>query len=121
MDKEEEEEEMPEENERPPFLVKREEMDESYSEEGDSQDYRCYKRGPYKSYSISEKEKAVRLLVEDQLPITEISKLLGIPCKNIKRWSTEGVCRKRGGGRKRSSPLMENEVRKWIRNEFAYG
>ncbi len=59
--------------------------------------------------------------MEEQLPITEISRMLDIPCKNIKRWSTEGVSRKRGGGRRRSSPLMEAEVRNWIRREFAPG
>lgn len=59
------------------------------------------------------------MLTKEHLPITEISRMLDIPCKNIKRWATEGVCRKRGGGRRRSSPLMESEVRNWIRKEFA--
>lgn len=66
-----------------------------------------YKRGPYKSYTMEEKERAVQLLLEDEMPITEISRRLQIPCKNIKRWSTEGVFRKRGGGRRRSTPQME--------------
>lgn len=44
---------------------------------------------------------------EQKLTITEISKKLGIPCKNIKRWATGGVFRKIGGGRKRISPSLE--------------
>ena len=80
---------------------------------------RSYKRGPYKSYSMAEKEAAVKLLVEEELPITEISRKLRIPCKNIKRWSTQGVFRKSGGGRKRSSPKMENDIKKWILMQFA--
>lgn len=55
------------------------------------------------------------------MPITEISRKLSIPCKNIKRWSTQGVDRKRGGGRRRSSPEMEEAVNRWIRQQFAAG
>jgi hypothetical protein len=55
---------------------------------------------------MAEKEKAVRMFLEDRLPITEISRMLKIPCKNIKRWSTQGIFRKRGGGRRKSSPEM---------------
>lgn len=80
---------------------------------------RSYKRGPYKSYSQEEKERAVRLLLEQELPVTEISRKLHIPCKNIKRWSTQGVSRKSGGGRKRSSPKMEQDIKKWILQQFA--
>jgi transposase-like protein len=70
---------------------------------------------------MAEKERAVKLLLDDQVSITEISRLLKIPCKNIKRWSTQGVFRKRGGGRRRSSPIMEEKVCRWIREEFAIG
>lgn len=80
-----------------------------------------YKRGPYKSYSMAEKEHAVKLLLEDEMPLTEISRKLRIPCKNIKRWSTEGVFRKRGGGRKRSTPHLEHAVLQWIRQSFHPG
>jgi len=38
------------------------------------------------------------------MTITDISKLLGIPCKNIKRWAAEGIGKKIGGGRRRSQP-----------------
>jgi hypothetical protein len=63
----------------------------------------------------------VRLLLEQELPVTEISRKLHIPCKNIKRWSTQGVSRKSGGGRKRSSPKMEQDIKKWILQQFAEG
>jgi transposase-like protein len=82
---------------------------------------RCYKRGPYKSYSMAEKERAVRLLIDNELPITEISRKLRIPCKNIKRWSTQGIFRRSGGGRRRSSPKMEDDISKWIRQQFTVG
>lgn len=55
------------------------------------------------------------------MAITEISRLLKIPCKNIKRWATQGVCRKRGGGRKRTSPDMEEKVYDWVIGHFAEG
>jgi transposase-like protein len=80
-----------------------------------------YKRGPYKSYTQEEKAKAVQLLLEQELPVTEISRKLQIPCKNIKRWSTQGVYRKTGGGRKRSSPKMEQDIKKWMLQQFAEG
>lgn len=70
---------------------------------------------------MEEKERAVQLLVEEELPITEISRKLRIPCKNIKRWSTQGISRKRGGGRRRSSPEMEEAVNRWILEQFAQG
>ena len=63
-----------------------------------------YKRGPYKSYTMQEKIRAVQLFVNQKMSITEISRSLGIPCKNIKRWATEGIFRKRGGGRRRTNP-----------------
>ena len=46
---------------------------------------RLYKRGPYKSYSQAEKERAVWMFICQGLQITEVSRRLGIPCKNIKR------------------------------------
>jgi transposase-like protein len=95
--------------------------EEEYSNSARSAGGRSYKRGPYKSYSMAEKERAVQLLLEEQLPITEISRKLLIPCKNIKRWSTQGVYRKRGGGRRRSSPHMEETVDRWIRQQYKVG
>jgi len=44
------------------------------------------------------------MLLEDHCSVIEISRKLKIPCKNIKRWSQQGVERKKGGGRKRFSP-----------------
>jgi hypothetical protein len=49
----------------------------------------------------------VELLAQQTLSITEISKKLGIPCKNIKRWATDGIIRKRGAGRRRVNPRLE--------------
>lgn len=61
------------------------------------------------------------MLLEGEIPITDISRMLKIPCKNIKRWTAQGVYRKRGGGRKRSSPAMEDVVNKWVRQNFKIG
>lgn len=70
---------------------------------------------------MDEKMKAVHLFMEQQLSITEISRTLGIPCKNIKRWATEGIFRKRGGGRKRTNPGLEEEVYRWLNLHHPFG
>lgn len=102
--------------------VSKEDADESYSSANAGKSERgIYKRGPYKSYSLLEKQRAVMMLLDGEIPITDISRMLKIPCKNIKRWSAQGVYRKRGGGRKRSSPAMEDVVNKWIRENFKPG
>ena len=82
---------------------------------------RAYKRGPYKSYSMQEKMDAVNLLLRDDMSITEVSRTLNIPCKNIKRWATEGVFRKRGGGRRRTNPGLEDDVDRWINKHHRFG
>ena len=100
----------------------KEEADESYSSANAGKCERgSYKRGQYKSYSLLEKQRAVMMLLDGEIPITDISRMLKIPCKNIKRWSAQGVYRKRGGGRKRSSPAMEDVVSKWISETFRPG
>lgn len=81
-------------------VVKQEEIESSYSYHYN----KSYKRGPYKRYTIAEKLRAVNLYLQGTMTITDISKLLGIPCKNIKRWAAEGIGRKIGGGRRRSQP-----------------
>jgi hypothetical protein len=55
------------------------------------------------------------MLVEDHCSVIEISRKLHIPCKNIKRWSQQGVERKKGGGRKRFSPETEWAVSDYLR------
>lgn len=94
---------------------------ESVGSEFCSSDGRAYKRGPYKSYSKQEKRHAVDLYRSNHCSITEVSRNLGIPCKNIKRWATEGVDRKRGGGRKKTNPHLESEVYKWIYGHHKFG
>ena len=39
--------------------------------------------------------------------LSHFRKKLGIPCKNIKRWATDGIIRKRGAGRRRVNPRLE--------------
>jgi hypothetical protein len=63
----------------------------------------------------------VELFLDHEMSITEISRSLGIPCKNIKRWATEGVFRKRGGGRRRTNPGLEEDVRRWLDSHYAFG
>lgn len=72
-----------------------------------------YQRGPYRSYSREEKEAVVNEL-NSGVGITKVSQVFGIPCKNIKRWSQEGIERKCGAGRKRRNPAMEEKLNKWI-------
>jgi transposase-like protein len=50
-----------------------------------------YKRGPYKNYTVEQKQAAVKMLLEGKCSVIEISRKLQIPCKNIKRWSQQGV------------------------------
>lgn len=102
-----------------------EDMIHQASEHGESffneSGFKEYKRGPYKSYSMEEKMQAVRLFMSQHMSITEISRTLGIPCKNIKRWATDGIYRKRGGGRRRTNPGLEEEVYRWINNHHPFG
>ena len=70
-------------------------------------------RGPYQSYAREVKKKAVMLL-DNGVSLTRISKVMGIPCKNIKRWHDYGVDRKKGAGRKKTDPVMEENVCGWI-------
>lgn len=58
---------------------------------------------------------------QQRLSITQISKKFGIPCKNIKRWATEGVLRKSGGGRRRTNPRLEDSIYKWVIGQHAAG
>lgn len=55
------------------------------------------------------------------MTITEISRLIGIPCKNIKRWAVEGVDRKRGGGRRKTDPSMEDDIHDWLKRHHKMG
>ena len=64
---------------------------------------------------------AVELINRGGMSVTEVSKALGIPCKNIKRWSTEGVFRKRGGGRRRTHPGLEDLIDQWINKHHIPG
>ncbi len=61
------------------------------------------------------------MLMEDHLSVIEISRKLRIPCKNIKRWSQQGVERKKGGGRKRFSPDTEKAVSKYLKEHYGKG
>ncbi len=70
---------------------------------------------------MDEKLKAVQLFMEQEMSITEISRTLGIPCKNIKRWATEGIFRKRGGGRRRTNPSLEEDVFRWLTSQHSFG
>ena len=55
------------------------------------------------------------MLLDEHYTVVEISRKLRIPCKNIKRWSQQGVLRKKGGGRKRFSPETEINVANFLR------
>lgn len=61
------------------------------------------------------------MLVEENCSVIEISRKLKIPCKNIKRWSQQGVERKKGGGRKRFSPETENAVSDYLKKQYQKG
>lgn len=62
-------------------------------------------RGPYNNYEVTQKQQAVDLLNSGE-SLSNISKKLSIPAKNIKRWQKQGVFRKAGAGRKRCDPDM---------------
>jgi hypothetical protein len=56
-------------------------------------------RGNYKHYESSDRLQAVELA--RRLGVKEAALRLGIPTKNIMRWTQKGCDRKPGGGRKR--------------------
>ena len=61
------------------------------------------------------------MLLEGRCTVIEISRKLQIPCKNIKRWSQQGVERKKGGGRKRFSPETERSVAQYLKSNYKHG
>jgi hypothetical protein len=71
------------------------------------------KRGPYRVYSVYKKEEAMRMLYHGYT-MGEVQRLLGIPAKNLKRWTIVGTDRKRGGGRKQLDVEMEGKLYHWI-------
>lgn len=78
-------------------------------------------RGPYRSYDIEIKRKVLELHKNEGMSYTQISKVLGIPSKNIIRWCQQGVERKMGAGRKILDPTMEEKLYKWISQNYLPG
>jgi hypothetical protein len=56
-------------------------------------------RGPYRTYTLEEKQKILKLYSMG-CNYASISRKLKIPQKNIVRWCKNGVFRKKGAGRK---------------------
>jgi transposase-like protein len=75
-----------------------------------------HKRGPYKRYSSSVKEDALKLISEGH-SVRNVCLRMGIPKKNLKRWIDMGSERKKGGGRKRMDEQMEHDLYKWCIEE----
>ena len=46
--------------------------------------------------------------------IKKIQEKTGICKKNIERWITQGICRKKGAGRKTVNPEMEQKIILWV-------
>ena len=74
-------------------------------------------RGRYKISPPDLKHKAVQLC--NATNIKDVSNLLNLPEKNIKRWIKHGAERKKGAGRRTTDPEMEIRLLEWIRKEFA--
>jgi len=55
-----------------------------------------YKRGPYRAYGISLKQEAIKMMEEEDKSLKEVSNILRVPTKNIKRWMKVGALRKKG-------------------------
>lgn len=70
------------------------------------------KRGKYKKYDNVIKAEVIRRVLECR-DISQVSKEMGIPRKNIKRWVNFGVERKKGG-RKMQDPKMEAKLAAWV-------
>ena len=51
----------------------------------------------------------------------DVSRLLKVSIKNIKRWIESGAIRKKGGGRKTKDPEMEQELHNWINETCSKG
>jgi transposase-like protein len=78
------------------------------------------KRGPYRSYAIEEKQTVIKLYKNGK-SYAFISRVLGIPQKNIVRWCKNGVYRKEGAGRKIGDSEMERFVIQWITESYTEG
>lgn len=79
-----------------------------------------YSRGKYNKYTEAQKHSAVAMLEEGR-KLTDISKELGIPAKNIRRWKEEGINRKVGAGRRIKDIDMELNLRRWLIGEWNLG
>lgn len=60
-------------------------------------------------------------MLEEGRKLTDISKELGIPAKNIRRWKEEGINRKVGAGRRIKDIDMELNLRRWLIGEWNSG
>ncbi len=67
-------------------------------------------RGPYRKYSLEDKQLAIQYMTEFNYPVLQVSKILGINPKNIRRWMEKGITKKTGQGRKTSDPSMEKRL-----------
>lgn len=75
------------------------------------------RRGPYNIYSPHKKEEALDLLHRGY-NFSEVSKMLSVPIKNLRRWAVMGTQRRIGGGRKLMDAQMEANLYQWILNEM---
>lgn len=57
---------------------------------------KSYKRGPYRAYGIPLKQEAIKMMEEEGKDLKEVSSVLKVPTKNLKRWLKVGPIRKKG-------------------------
>ncbi len=70
---------------------------------------------------MEKKEKAIAMVQEDKISPKQVAHFLKIPVKNILRWLGFGVERKKGCGRKKHDPIMEEQLLIWVKQEKDLG
>lgn len=73
-------------------------------------------------YAILNKEKKKHIVcLSNKIGINTMAKSLSLSKKSVERWRSNGIERKKGGGRKTLDPNMEAQLIEWYNNQIALG
>jgi hypothetical protein len=93
-------------------MNKKIDLNEDLSNLPDLQDNPIFKKHYKNSFPNFYKIEILKYIKKYDLE--ELSDFLKISKKNIERWLSQGIKRRKGGGRKIRFPLLEEEIKKWI-------
>ena len=69
---------------------------ESRCDQMDCISYSKSQRGPYRKYTLGDKQLALKYVNEMKYSVLQVSKVLAINPKNIRRWIEKGIQKKPG-------------------------